>query len=189
MLISCCDSRVLAGVALLTVRDNNKPLRLSAPVESAEPARITVCVASFGPLPSGPGVLRRPRPLVFLLGTGSGYVGYEYYRTRERQDGAPPRLASHTQVRGLVPPDERGFDLVSSVLASLNLCTWSINFEYEFVCQNTKWVLIRGLWQKMLERRDGIESLVESEVVLSVLVLVLFEGPAFVLDFSNLWLW
>lgn len=34
-----------------------------------------------------------------------------------------------------------------------------------------------------------IESLVESEVVLSVLVLVFFEGPALVLDVSSLCFW
>ncbi|XP_003965666.2 phosphatidylserine decarboxylase proenzyme, mitochondrial isoform X1 [Takifugu rubripes] len=50
-------------------------------------------------LNTGRSVLRRPRPLPLVLATGGGYVGYEYYRTRERkQDGEPAALATPTQV-------------------------------------------------------------------------------------------
>ncbi|KAM9841283.1 phosphatidylserine decarboxylase proenzyme, mitochondrial [Aulostomus maculatus] len=50
-------------------------------------------------LNSGRGFLPRPRPLPLLVVTGGGYLGYQHYRARVQQDdGAPPPLASPTQV-------------------------------------------------------------------------------------------
>ncbi|AWP14782.1 putative protein PRR14L [Scophthalmus maximus] len=50
-------------------------------------------------LSSGQGFLPRPRPLPLLLVTGSGYLGYQHYRRRgQQEDGAPPPLATPTQV-------------------------------------------------------------------------------------------
>ncbi|XP_077353559.1 phosphatidylserine decarboxylase proenzyme, mitochondrial isoform X2 [Festucalex cinctus] len=42
--------------------------------------------------------LPRPRPLPLLVATGGGYYGYQHYKRREREDGAPPELATPTQV-------------------------------------------------------------------------------------------
>lgn len=48
---------------------------------------------------AGRGLLSRPRPLPLLLGTGGAYLGYQYYKRRgEQDDGAPPSLATPTQV-------------------------------------------------------------------------------------------
>lgn len=61
------------------------------------------------PVVSGRRFLLRPRPLPVLVVTGGGYVGYEYYRTREREeDGKPAAMATPTQVRGSRPPDGAG---------------------------------------------------------------------------------
>ncbi|KAM4527198.1 phosphatidylserine decarboxylase proenzyme, mitochondrial isoform 2-T2 [Odontesthes bonariensis] len=50
-------------------------------------------------LTSGRGLLPRPRPLPLLVVTGSGYLGYQHYQRKSRQDdGTPPPLASSTQV-------------------------------------------------------------------------------------------
>ncbi|XP_023282646.1 phosphatidylserine decarboxylase proenzyme, mitochondrial isoform X1 [Seriola lalandi dorsalis] len=50
-------------------------------------------------LSTGRGLLPRPRPLRFLLVTGGGYLGYQHYRRRnQEEDGAPPPLATPTQV-------------------------------------------------------------------------------------------
>ncbi|CAG04928.1 unnamed protein product, partial [Tetraodon nigroviridis] len=60
-------------------------------------------------LNTGRRFLLRPRPLPVLVVTGGGYVGYEYYRTREREeDGKPAAMATPTQVRGSRPPDGAG---------------------------------------------------------------------------------
>ncbi|XP_061656676.1 phosphatidylserine decarboxylase proenzyme, mitochondrial isoform X2 [Syngnathoides biaculeatus] len=45
---------------------------------------------------SGRGFFFRPRPLPLLVVTGGGYYGYQHYKRRE--DGAPPALATPTQV-------------------------------------------------------------------------------------------
>ncbi|XP_035533970.1 phosphatidylserine decarboxylase proenzyme, mitochondrial-like [Morone saxatilis] len=48
---------------------------------------------------TGRGFLPRPRPLPLFLVTGGGYLGYEHYRRRgQQEDGAPPLLATPTQV-------------------------------------------------------------------------------------------
>ncbi|CAK6982591.1 phosphatidylserine decarboxylase proenzyme%2C mitochondrial [Scomber scombrus] len=50
-------------------------------------------------LSSGRGFLSRPRPLPLLVVTGGGYLGYQHYRKKSQQeDGAPPPLATSTQV-------------------------------------------------------------------------------------------
>lgn len=51
-------------------------------------------------LSSGRGLWPRPRPIPFLLVTGGGYLGYQHYRRKgQQEDGAPPPLATPTQVR------------------------------------------------------------------------------------------
>lgn len=43
--------------------------------------------------------LLRPRPLPILFVTGGGYLGYQHYRINSpKEDGAPPTLATPTQV-------------------------------------------------------------------------------------------
>ncbi|XP_042251233.1 phosphatidylserine decarboxylase proenzyme, mitochondrial isoform X2 [Thunnus maccoyii] len=50
-------------------------------------------------LNTGRGFLPRPRPLPLLVVTGGGYLGYQHYRRKDQQeDGAPPPLATPTQV-------------------------------------------------------------------------------------------
>ncbi|XP_035040028.1 phosphatidylserine decarboxylase proenzyme, mitochondrial isoform X2 [Hippoglossus stenolepis] len=50
-------------------------------------------------LSTGRRFLPRPRPLPLLLVTGGGYLGYQHYiRRGQQEDGAPPPLATPTQV-------------------------------------------------------------------------------------------
>ncbi|XP_067430524.1 phosphatidylserine decarboxylase proenzyme, mitochondrial isoform X2 [Thunnus thynnus] len=50
-------------------------------------------------LNTGRGFLPRPRPLPLLVVTGGGYLGYQHYKRKDQQeDGAPPPLATPTQV-------------------------------------------------------------------------------------------
>lgn len=49
---------------------------------------------------SGRGLLPSPRPLPFLLVTGGGYLGYkQYQKWGQQEDGAPPPVATPTQVK------------------------------------------------------------------------------------------
>lgn len=49
---------------------------------------------------SGRGLLPGPRPLPFLLVTGGGYLGYkQYQKWGQGEDGAPPPVATPTQVK------------------------------------------------------------------------------------------
>ncbi|XP_005458405.1 phosphatidylserine decarboxylase proenzyme, mitochondrial isoform X1 [Oreochromis niloticus] len=48
---------------------------------------------------TGRGLLPSPRPLPFLLVTGGGYLGYkQYQKWGQQEDGAPPPVATPTQV-------------------------------------------------------------------------------------------
>ncbi|XP_061150111.1 phosphatidylserine decarboxylase proenzyme, mitochondrial [Syngnathus typhle] len=47
---------------------------------------------------SGRGFLSGYRPLPVLVATGGAYYGYQQYKRRDRADGAPPALATPTQV-------------------------------------------------------------------------------------------
>lgn len=63
------------------------------------------CVANSQrfPLCSGRGFLPRARPLPVLLVTGGGYLGYHHYRrSGPQEDGAPPHLATPTEVREII---------------------------------------------------------------------------------------
>lgn len=54
---------------------------------------------------SGRGFLPRARPLPVLLVTGGGYLGYHHYwRSGPQEDGAPPHLATPTEVGGSSSP-------------------------------------------------------------------------------------
>ncbi|CAN9504647.1 unnamed protein product [Ophioblennius macclurei] len=72
-------------------------LRMFVGISSARV--FTRCCSPQRFLNTGRGSRLRPRPLPVLLVTGSGVLGYQYYSwTRPDVDGAPPSLATPTQV-------------------------------------------------------------------------------------------
>nr|XP_019960619.1 PREDICTED: phosphatidylserine decarboxylase proenzyme, mitochondrial isoform X3 [Paralichthys olivaceus] len=76
---------------------------MAAPLRSARGGTfLRVFALSFSQqrlLSTGRSFLPRPRPLPILLVTGGGYLGYQHYRRRgQQEDGAPPTLATPTQI-------------------------------------------------------------------------------------------
>nr|XP_057913464.1 phosphatidylserine decarboxylase proenzyme, mitochondrial isoform X2 [Doryrhamphus excisus] len=57
---------------------------------------VSYCQRRF--LNSGGGFLIRPRPLPVLVVTGGSYLGYQHYKRAKQEDGAPPSLATPTEV-------------------------------------------------------------------------------------------
>lgn len=76
-------------------------------------------------LNTGRSFLPRPRPLPLLILTGGGYLGYEHYRRRgQEEDGAPPVLATPTQVALYRSFPTRFLSRTWGRLNGLELPTW-----------------------------------------------------------------
>ncbi|XP_072227707.1 phosphatidylserine decarboxylase proenzyme, mitochondrial isoform X1 [Leuresthes tenuis] len=76
-------------------------------------------------LTTGRGLLPRPRPLPLLIVTGGGYVGYQHYQRKSLQDnGAPPPLATPTQVALYRSFPTRLLSRAWGRLNGLDLPTW-----------------------------------------------------------------
>lgn len=108
---------------------------------------------------SGRGLLPGPRPLPFLLVTGGGYLGYkQYQKWGQGEDGAPPPVATPTQVKWK-------FSLMSSHLPcntehvqSLTMNAASVPFVYlRRVCSSHFCDWSVAAWEK-LSLRSKIET-------------------------------